>query len=172
MEKEGMQLFRAFKAFIRRHRRRMWLRKKGFEILYTDPDAFRPTMMSLREICKLFHEEAYYVRLKNLIIREASKSPDKYKLVLLSVEDLDNLYLTHEGIEAFFEIFSDHFDGNMVKCLYLNMWLADVKKQKMQECRRVVRLASKEELERMLELDAVKQCPEMQEIIRQELAAR
>ena len=163
---------RALKEFIRRYKRRAWLRRKGFEILYTDPDAFRPTMLSLREICKLFHEEAYYVRLKNLIIREASKSPDKYKLVLLSVDDLDNLYLTHEGIQAFFEIFSDHFDGNLVKCLYLNMWLADVKKQKIQECRKVVRSASKQELERMLELDAVKQCPEMQDMILKELAAR
>lgn len=167
-----MQVFQALRAFIHEYKRKAWLRKKGFEILYTDPDAFRPTMLSLREICKLFHEEAYYVRLKNLIIREAAKSPDKYKLVLLSVEDLDNIYLTHEGIQAFFEIFSDHFDANMVKCLYLNLWLADVKKQKMQECQRVVRSAPKEELERMLELDAVKQCPEMREMILAELSAR
>lgn len=165
-------MFQALREFIRKYRRKVWLRKKGFEILYTDPNAFHPTLLSLREICRLFHEEAYYIRLKNLIIREASKSPDKYKLVLLSVEDLDNIYLTHEGIQAFYEIFSEHFDGNMVKCLYLNMWLADVKKKKIEECREVVRSASKTELKQMLQLDVIKQCPEMLEIIQKELAAR
>lgn len=86
--------------------RRLKLHRGSFQKL----DTGKSGVISLQLLCQTFHAAVYYVPLRNLILREASKDPQKYRYILLRVDLDSDFYFTAEGLQAFREIFVNYFD--------------------------------------------------------------
>lgn len=167
-------MLRYVKDFFQRvkiRRTKRWWEKQGFCYL-DESNGLYASKVSIREICKVFGQPIYYTRIKNSILREVSQDPKKAGYVLIAARDVNNLYFTHEGVRAFKHIFNALFDENVIKCLYLNMQLFDLKRQQLCECEAAIRAATKEELDHLKRMDSVRRCPEVMRMVEAELMTR
>lgn len=84
-------------------------------------DEFKPSTVSIREMCELHDGQKYFNQIRNRIYRELDQNLDMGDYIYINLEDKEDIRLTGDGVFIFFEILTGYFDENHVRdlCMYL-----------------------------------------------------
>lgn len=158
--------------FIKRIGRRQKLKKAGLKIVEVKQGQFHPSTISICEICKILGVPEYALRIRNLILAETKRKPEYLRHIIIPINHTNDLHLTHEGIESFFDLFAGHFDARVIDCLCKTMKNKDERQRLHLELVRMVRAATEAELESVLDLKELENDEKTAGIIRLELEKR
>lgn len=84
-------------------------------------DEFKPSTVSIREMCELHDGQKYFNQIRNRIYRELDQNLDLGDYIYIDLKDKEDIRLTGDGVFIFFEILAGYFDENHVRdlCMYL-----------------------------------------------------
>lgn len=87
-----------------------------------------PVNVSLKSMCRQFEEEGhpnYFLQIKNRILRECQTDTTLFQYVLLHPNKLDDIHLTTQGLDIFYDILAGYFNDQDIKAQYEYMELVD-----------------------------------------------